>query len=236
MSTPETRKLKSDRVLLLTFASDRTAATTTDPYRLVSDVFLSQGHTVLSFDLPNHDTQINEYGEGIAGMRNAFVAGQDPFQRFVVRGRAVIDHFIRQELAWPGRIAVSGTSRGGYMALRLMASDDRIAAGAGFAPVTDWRDLSEFEQDRNRDDVAALRLSCQSDALATRPVLMAIGNHDERVNTESCCRLYLDLCDARRRNGRNTGSLAFYCTDDPGHSCAADLYRKGADFLLEHLR
>ena len=26
----------------------------------------------------------------------------------------------------------------------LLAIDDRIAAGAGFAPVTDWRKLTEF--------------------------------------------------------------------------------------------
>ena len=144
-------------------------------------------------------------------------------------------HCIAQGLAAPGRIAVCGTSRGGYMALRLLAADDRIAVGAGFAPVTDWRDLSEFEQDRTRDDVAALRLSDHAEALASRAVFMAISNHDERVNTASCCRLYLDILKARYRNGRDANGLDFYCTGDPGHSCDAAWYRKGATFLLEHI-
>lgn len=232
LHTPERDGLDTGSGLLLTFAGDRTASLTVEPYCLAAEVFLAHGHRVLSFDLPNHGSQVDGYGEGITGFRNAFIQGYDPFRRFVERGMAVVDRCMALSIAIPGRIAVCGTSRGGYMALRLLAADERIAAGAGFAPVTDWRDLTEFAGDRMRDDVAALRLSCYAAALATKRVFMVIGNHDERVNTASCCGLYLDMFEARRRQGRSAAALDFYCTDDPGHSCNASWYRRGAEFLL----
>jgi dienelactone hydrolase len=178
---------------------------------------------------------MDHYGEGITGFRNAFVDGVDPFQSFVEDGRAVLDRCMAEGVAFPGRVAVCGTSRGGYMALRLLASDTRIAAGAGFAPVTDWRHLREFSGDRERADVAALRLHTHVDGYIDRAVYMAIGAHDDRVDTVSCVRLYLDILDARKRQGRDRAGVDFSCTDDPGHTCSERWYRKGAEFLIERL-
>jgi dienelactone hydrolase len=215
----------------MTFANDRLSSLTSEPYSLAANFFLQQGHLALSFDLPHHGSQQHTYGEGITGFRNAFVAGNDSFQQFVDQGRTVIEWCIAQGIASPERIVTCGTSRGGYMALRLLAEDSRIIAGAGFAPVTDWRDLSEFEQDRTCDDVAALRLSNHAEALASKSVFMVIGNHDQRVNTASCCQLYLDILKAAQSKAENK-HLDFYCTEDPGHSCSPAWYQKGAGFLL----
>jgi dienelactone hydrolase len=221
-----------DQCLLLSFANDRHTSLGIPPYALAAETFLQKGHPVLSFNLPNHGSNINHYGEGIAGFRNAFVAGVDPFQLFVEQGQLVIDWCIDQGLATAGQIAVCGTSRGGYMALRLLAADTRISAGAGFAPVTDWRDLSEFEREIDREDLACLRLSSFAVDLASRPVFIAIGHHDQRVNTARCCELYLDILQSKQTAGYDTATLDFYITDDPGHSCNPTWYHKGADFLL----
>lgn len=224
-----------DRYLLLTFSGDRHQSLSTDPYRTAADFFVENGHLALSFDLPNHGSQINHHGEGITGFRNAVVNGEDPFLDFTSQGRAVIDLLVRENIVQPGRIAVCGTSRGGYMALRLLAADHRIAAAAGFAPVTDWRDLTEFKADTDRQDVKSLSLTYFADLLASKPIFLVIGNHDQRVNTASCCRLYLEILKEKTGNTTNPDLLDFYCTEDPGHSCDKKWYRKGAEFLLRSL-
>lgn len=232
--TPE--RLSERPGLLLTFATDRETSLDVEPYCLAARVFLHQGHRALSIDLPNHGTRVDAYGAGITGLRNAFVDGQDRFAMFVEEAIAAIDWCVDYDVAVPGRIGTCGTSRGGYFALRLLATDPRVIAGAGFAPVTDWRDLSEFAADRERADVAALRLSCFADALAGKAVFFAIGNHDERVNTASCCRLYLDLLESNVRLGFGPQYVDFYCTDDAGHSMGNDWYRLGAEFLVNRIQ
>ena len=86
--------------------------------------------------------------EDISGLRHAFINGKDPFTMFIEEAKTVIDFCIDHEFASLGNIAVCGTSRAGYLALRLLGEDNRIAAAAAFAPVTDWRYLEEFEADQ----------------------------------------------------------------------------------------
>jgi dienelactone hydrolase len=233
--TPNAPKPDGERALLLSFAGEKQSSLTADRFSLVAQEFVSHGHAALSFDLPNHGDQVDEHGEGITGMRNALVAGEDPFQLFVDRGRAVIDYCLDRGLATSDRIVVCGTSRGGYMALRLLAADARIRAGAGFAPVTDWRDLDEFRRDRERQDMALLNLSTQAANLAERAVFLVIGHGDDRVNTASCCQLFVDIQQERKQRDIRQGAVDFYCTDDPGHSCGRAWYQKGAEFLLEQI-
>ena len=234
--SPPAEKLAKKPLLLLSFAMDRNTSLGVEPYNLTAKYFLEHGHRVASFDLPNHGSRVNQYGEAITGMRNAFVAAQDPFSRFVEEGKAVTDRCIANGLAEPGRIAVCGTSRAGYLALRLLAADKRIAAAAVYAPVTDWRALTEFAADQKRADVAALNLSNFADALAGKPLYMVMGNHDARVSTESCCRFYLDLAAANARHNFDNAHLNFQVQDTPGHSSQVSWSVAGAEFLLKPLQ
>jgi hypothetical protein len=116
-----------------------------------------------------------------------------------------------------------------------MAGDKRIAGGAAFAPVTDWRDLTEFKDLRDRQDVADLRLSGFADKLTGRGIYLAIGNHDHRVNTASCCQFFVALNQANSAHGFDQSCVDFYCTDDPNHTCCDDWRRRGSQFLLNLL-
>ena len=226
--------LLKDPWLLINLASDRDSALNNYDNCQAADIFLENGHRVLSFDLPNHGERINKYGSGIEGMRNAFAAGHNPFEMFLEDSREVVDECIKRGLATAYRIAVSGISRGGYLAMRLMAADSRISQAVAFSPVTDWTILNEFSQ--HRQDEAALRLNLSSyiHGLVGKPVFMCIGNHDDRVGTFSCCRLYLELAEANERNGSPRTLIDFYCTDDANHTCGHYWYEKGAEFLIKH--
>lgn len=230
--SPPADQIAKDPALLLTFAMDRATSLGKQPYSFAAEHFVAHGHRAASFDLPNHGDRIDKYGEAIEGMRNAFVAGDDPFAAFVADGAAVIDACIARGIANPGRIAVAGTSRGGYMALRLLAADRRVTAGAGFAPVTDWRELREFAADRDRADVAELQLTRFVPGMIGKRVFIAIGKTDTRVSTQRCEDFVAALADANRAGGKDPGLVAFHLTDDPGHSCGDAWYDLGRTALL----
>lgn len=231
--SPKPESLSDNPLLLLSFAADKETSLDCEPYNLTAKQFLESGHRVLSFDLPSHGSFIDENGEGIQGFRNAFIWGKNSFELFLKDALTVIDHCIVEGLAQSGRIVVSGTSRAGYLALRLLAADARVAAAAVYAPVTDWRDLTEFAAERERDDLAATRLSEFADGMVGRPIFIVIGNHDERVSTASCCQFYLDLVVANRGQGKDDSHLNFQIQDVPGHASQPARYLAGADFLLQ---
>lgn len=233
--SPPPDRLAERTGLLLAFSGAYAKTLNQKPYNLAVRHFLDRGHRALSLDMPNHGSREDKYGEGILGIRNAFVHGHKRFTQFVKEGTSVLDQLIDRGIATSGRIAVSGTSRGGYAALRLLAGDIRIVAGAGFAPVTDWRFLSEFADDVGRDDVAVLRLHCFTHDMAGRAVFLAIGHDDRRVNTASCCQLYLDLLMANIAQGQEYPAVDFYCTTDEGHTCSEEWYERGAAFLLKQI-
>ena len=198
----EPNELSDRPALLLNFASDSATTLKTEPYSITPRMFLDAGHRALSFDLPCHgDRAVPGQPKGIAGFCAEWVRGTDVFAGFVEEGHAVIDALIERKLAEPDRIFVSGTSRGGYCALRLMAADERIRAAAAFSPVTDWRVLKEFASVKNAPEVADLALTCFSAALVGRTVWTAIGNCDARVGTDAC----LPVCGSRSQSGSGGG-------------------------------
>lgn len=235
LASPPPDRLAANPALLLTLASDRVTAQTIDPYSLGTETFVAHGHRSVAIDLPNHGQRENEYGQGIVGFRNALVAGQDVFAMLVEDGRALLDACEARGIAAPGRVVIEGTSRGGYMALRLMAADRRIKAIAAHAPVTDWRVLTEFAANRDRSDVAALSIHHYANQLAGRGVAMAMGNHDARVSTARCCQFYLDLVEANARIGVGDENLDFYLTADPGHSLGEEARKWIVDFLVRQV-
>ena len=232
--SPKRERLAEKPLLLLSLALDRETALNADPYSLAAKLFVARGHRALSFDLPAHGRRVDKYGEGIQGWRNAWVDGADVFTQFVAEAAAVIDRCIQEGYARAGRVVLYGISRGGYLALRLMAADARIAGAAAIAPVTDWRALAEFSADRDRGDLAGLELTRYADALAGKRVFLVIGTSDHRVSTASCCRFFLGLLDANARHGQTEPPVEFHCSAmmEPGHSVDDSWRRRGAEFLL----
>ncbi|TNJ67556.1 hypothetical protein FE784_04020 [Paenibacillus hemerocallicola] len=232
MRRPAGHRIHDDPQLLITVGADWRTPLATEPYRATADGFLANGHYAISFDIPCHGERIEPYGEGIGGFCNALRSGEDPFERFVRDARAVIDDCIRSGFATPGKIAVCGASRGAYLAFRLLIADSRVTRAAGFAPVTDWRYLSEFGAIKDSDEVDALKLHRYVENLAGKPLFIAIGNRDIRVSTLSCCKLYTELTERNLACGHPESLVEFFCTDDPGHTMGDRWYEKGTRFLL----
>jgi len=227
--SPAHGRLARDPALLLTFAAGRENSLFNTPYKHTAEAFLAAGHRALSFDFVGHGERIDRFGSGIDGLRNSLVLGGiDPFAVFAEDARAVIDACVGRGLVRPGRIATSGTSRGGYLALYLLAHEPRVAVAVGFAPVTDWRVLAEFKDDVERPEVGALAMSRCAAQMAGRSVFLTIGRSDLRVGTDTCASLHEILTAAGTE-------VEFALTDDPGHHMGMAGYERGAAWLLERV-
>ena len=242
IASPPAAKLSPNPALLLTIGGQNTHLV--PPNDLPAKYFLNRGHRVVSFEIPLETAVENAlkmdtnpagriYNLGIELMRDQWLSGSDPFEDFIKDAKAVIDECLKNNWAHRQRIVVTGISRFAYMAFRLMAADDRLNIGGGFAPVTDWRNLSEFANYRDRQDVADLRLSLLAEKLAGKKICMAIGNHDERVGTASCCEFFLDLDRENRKLGYGGSLVDFFCTPDPHHTCGDEWYERCLKILLD---
>lgn len=232
LATPPAGELAADAALLLAFGGTRQAVLDGDSGFAPALHFVRAGHRALSFDLPNHGDFVDQYGQSIDGICAAFVAGDDPFARFVAHGKAAITACVEKGLARPGRIFACGGSRGGYCALRLAAAEKRIGGVAGLAPVTDWRILREFEAVKERADVAGLALHNWAAELAGRPVYLAIGNHDHRVGTHACMELARRLFEEEKPVEEGTSTVEVHVVQAAAHALPEKWAIEGSRFLL----
>lgn len=187
------RQVTEDAALLINLAMDRRRTLDDHPYCIASNLFLAAGHRAASFDLPNHGDNADDFGSGLDGIAAAIAAGVDAFEVVRASTRSMVDHAIRNGLVRPGRIFVSGTSRGGLSALHAMAAEPRIAAAAVFAPVTDLEVLQEFAPLASSALLQRSNARALIDQLAGRPVFVSIGMSDARVGTSNCLELFARL-------------------------------------------
>jgi dienelactone hydrolase len=148
----------------------------------------SQGYLIVSIDLPCHGTQETKGAKGLSGWGKRAAAGDDFVAEFNARMTKVLDHLIAERLTDPNKIAVCGTSRGGFLAMRFAAVDKRVKCAAGYSPVTDLRQLSEFRNAATVAGVDAMSLEAHVNELVGRPVFLVIGDRDERVGTDAAVR------------------------------------------------
>jgi len=223
IASPPKDELAADPALLVTIGGASTHLI--PPNDQPANYFWKHGHRVVSFSFGSMPGDL-----GI--LRDNMLKGPDPTLDFIADAQGVIDYCIAQKWVKSDRVVVTGISRHAYLAFRLLAADDRLKFGGGFAPVTDWRDLVEFKEAREQTEIAGLRLSNYVDQLAGRNIFLCIGSHDERVSTLSCCQFFLDLNEANRKRGLGTSLVNFYVTPDPGHTCGDEWFERGMEILL----
>lgn len=178
-------KGKSPSPTLFVFASRIEDSLGNDTYNKVGRLVAKQGVISVSLDVPCHgeDTKVGEPA-GLSGWRARIEKGEDWVGDFAAKVKDVLDHLIDQGYTEPKRVAVCGTSRGGFIALHMAASESRFRCAAAFAPVTNLLALSEFNGMANPAPASALSIINRSDQLSGRPIWVCIGNNDQRVSTD----------------------------------------------------
>ncbi len=218
---------------LLLFSSTGKETLSVEPYCLVGRLLHAQGWNVVSLDLPCHgaDRRAGE-PEELAGWADRIRKGEDIVAAFQTRVNDVIAHMVSAGIADPARIAVAGTSRGGFLAFHAAAGNPKIRAVAAFAPVTDLLALSEFACHEQNPLAQRLALVNYVETLSDRSSWITIGNADKRVDTGKAVAFSSAL-----EKARNARSLACDVTlrmlPVPGHCSDPQWHYEAAEWFLQ---
>jgi alpha-beta hydrolase superfamily lysophospholipase len=220
---------------LLLFSATVEESLTTEPYCRVGRLLHAQGWNVVSLDLPCHgaDRRAGEPTE-LAGWAARIAKGEDIVAAFQKRVNDVVAHLVASGVADPARIAVAGTSRGGFLAFQAAAGNPHIRAVAAFAPVTDLIALREFAGQDKNPLVQRLALVNTVDKLADRASWITIGDHDKRVGTDKAVAFAEALKQAAKKK-KLEARVDLQVVPVPGHASLPEWHDQAAGWFQEIL-
>ena len=204
-------------------------------YRHCGNQLAKRGFVCVSIDLPCHgNQQIEGEPEGLMGWSHRATRDSDFVAEFNQRLSKVLDHLIEQGVSDPRKIAVCGTSRGGFLALHAAIHDPRVKYVAAFAPVTNLSVLREFNPTRDNSLVKKLNLTDRAKDLAGRRVWIVIGDQDERVGTDDAIQLARNISRESRKQ-KLPSRVSLHVLPEPrGHTIPDGADSLAADWILQH--
>ena len=207
-------------------------------YTDVARRLAEKGWISVILEPPCHGEDIRE-GEPsqLQGWRHRLENQEEFVKAFVLRASKVLDHLIQEEITDPDRVAVCGTSRGGFLAFHLAAADPRLKAAAGISPVTRLMALDEFSKTGLRPHAEKLDVANLAAKLANRPLWLSIGNHDLRVNTDDAIKFTRQVVLASVQSDKPAAVIPIELIVAPtaGHSQIDHAHEKLAQWLIDHV-
>ena len=210
------RQAKPAPLLLMIQGSLETALA--EPlYTETARLLAQKGFITVLIDAPAHgpDARPGEKAE-LAAWSERIGSGEDLLADFLTRVRALLDTLVQRGVADPRRMAVAGTSRGGFLAFHIAAHEPRVRCVAGISPVTELLRLREFDSCAQKDSAEKLSLVHLAPRLVSKPAWICIGNHDQRVGTDAAIAFARRVTAANlEHNGQAPVDLVVHST--PGH-------------------
>lgn len=209
-------------------------ATLGDAYfRQCGNTLSRHGYLCVSIDIPCHGEQArSKEPGGLEGWRRRCEQNEDFVAENNERLSKVLDHLIGVGYTDATRIAICGTSRGGFLALHFAAHDARVKCVAAYAPVIDLTALSEFRGAETNKTVTALALTRQAHKLAQRASWIIIGDRDDRVGTDHSIALARRIT-AEALAKKLAGHVELHVVTEPqGHTTPAGAAEKSAQWML----
>lgn len=221
---------------LFVFAIDRAGTLHSEDYAKCARPLLANGWTCASLDIPAHGDDLRP-GEpnGLKAWRVRLDHKENFIAPFVANASEVLDHLIREGFTDPKRVAVAGTSRGGFCALHWAAAEPRVRATVAFAPVTDLPVLQEFQGLENDALTQSLAASTLAGKLAHRPIWVCMGNNDQRVGIRNCFDFTHAVAAASLTTAK-TAPIEFHIMETEGHRTHATAHDEAAAWLAERLK
>ena len=204
-------------------------------YNEIGRRLASKGFLQVSMDLPSHgaDQPPNEKNS-LKHWRDRLERGDDFVPPFLARASSVLRYLIDQGYTDPQRVAVCGTSRGGFIALHFAAVEPRVRAVAAFAPVTDLTALTEFAGMESHARTRALALVQVADRLADRAVWITICSTDHRVGTEHAIAFLQRVVEASEARGRRP-QIQLHIMPTEGHRIHPTSHEEAASWMLRQM-
>lgn len=202
----------------------------TDPYNQPITTLTDLPIRCFSLTLPFHDSKV-QYNSGVANWALAYEQGNDPLRDFINDIVGIINYLERQQLLIPNAIAVGGLSRGGLIATLLAATDPRISAVVGFAPMTRLDLSPDFSRLASNPIVQSLSLKRYVEKLTKTSVRFYIGNRDVRVGTAHAFEFIYNLADKAFETGTRSPKAELIITPSigfQGHGTSPKAFKDGA--------
>lgn len=180
-----------------------------------------------SLTLPFHGEDLNP-NQAIIKWANAYAQGDDPLTPFIEQCRHAVDELLKLNLIDPNHLYVGGLSRGGYAALHLAAKDPRFKAVLGYAPLTSFTALEEFQSKMETENLIHSLIHCS--------VKFYIGNRDERVGTGRAYQFIHALTEAKHYAGERSPKAEIVITPSighKGHGTSHASFIEGAKWILK---
>jgi dienelactone hydrolase len=194
-----------------------------------------KGYLCVSIELPCHGSFAKKGYSNLVGWGKRAAEGDDFVAEFNARMKKVIDYLIELKMTDPDKIVATGTSRGGFLAVRYAAFDPRVKATVAYAPVTDLRKLKEFEVAKDVASVDAMSLEAHIPEMVGRPLLMFIGDRDDRVSTDSLIAFARKLSAAAQK-ADVPSQVEFHVMSEPrGHSLPPGVENFAAEWIVKSL-
>ena len=202
-------------------------------FRQCGNTLARHGYLCVSIDSPCHGTQVRpKEPRELNGWRYHCEQNDDFVAESNERLQKVLDHLIAAGYTDPKKVAVCGTSRGGFLALHYAAHDARVKCVVAYAPVTELTALAEFRGTESNKLVAALSVAKQAEKLANRASWIIIGDRDTRVGTEHAVALERRIKAAALDKGLPNRVELFVVNEPRGHTTPAGAAEKSAEWLL----
>lgn len=207
-----------------------------DYFRQSGNELAKLGYLCVAIDIPGHGAEHrSDEPEGIAGWRVRTNAGENFVAETNRRLSEVLDYLIAEGRTDPNKVAVCGTSRGGFLALHFTASEARVKCVAAYAPVTDLIVLREFHGAEDDALVASLSVAKQASKLASRALWITIGDRDDRVGTDSAIALARGVTASALAQGL-PGEVEFHVIAEPkGHTLPAGAAERAAEWIFRQI-
>lgn len=210
------------------------------PYFTQAAIYLRKlGYMVVTIDMPSHESQIidpvNDLGlDGwVWRLRN----GMNFVDEYNNRLKDVLDTLISEGKVDQTKLAIQGTSRGGFLAYHYSMFDRRVKAASGFSPITDLVATHWFEPIKDNALVKELNLT-NPDRIADllqMPLFLVIGDRDGTVSNRAAFAWSQSMSDAAR-NAEVPREYAFHQLSEPiGHTVPKGGQLLGAAWLLKVL-
>jgi len=195
-----------------------------------------RGWQCVSLDVPCHgdDVRSGEPPE-LQGWRARLDQHENFMAGYMKKCSDVLDYLVQEGFTDQARVAVAGTSRGGFCALHFAASEPRVKWVMAFAPVTDLPMLAEFKGLENDAITKSLAAANLAEKLVGRRLWLCIGNNDRRVGTDECFAFVRRVAHANLAVGK-PATIELHVMPSDGHAIHDTAHNEAAAWLLQKLK
>lgn len=217
------------------FALSGPDSLTLDPFNQPVQFLLGQKIRIFSLTLPGHENSLPAT-QAIQLWAEDIARGIDCLGNFLEQAEIAFHFALTQQLIDPNKCAAAGLSRGGFLAAHFAARLEKIRFLLAFAPITKLQSAKEFAEYRDDPRVTRWDLEHTASFLYHRHVRLYIGNCDTRVGTRSCFNFAESLVNQAVEKKIRSPQIELFITPSigqMGHGTSPEIFRRGADWLVD---